>query len=432
MKIPQWYPFPMRRWLLPLLGLSLLPLSACDPGSSPEAEKKIVIAPAPATTNPLYPIPYAPPAVKMGAPKAGAVTATTQNKLLGRGVNLGNSLDAPNEGDWGPMIEPWMFEVAAKAGFDSIRLPVRWSTHALEKAPYTIDKAFFARVDWAIAHALSRNLTLVLDVHHYVELFKFPAENHDRFMALWKQIAEHYANYPAGLYFEILNEPNGAIQAEWNKYVIETMAIIRKSNPGRTVVIGGNEFNKWYKLADVTFPPGDKNIIATFHYYRPFCLTHQQPVTWEVGCRAAKDTANVVNSDVAKTWPVLFPDSKDPKADAKLQQDGIAKDLADAAAWSKETGIPLYMGEFGVRGKPEYGHENLTPPKDSVRGAWAGYLVQQAEKNGISWAYWDLAADFYAWDTTTMAWSEPLIEGLIPGYKPSTSTPAPTGSAATQ
>ena len=55
------------------------------------------------------------------------------NTLLGRGVNLGNALEAPTEGEWGVVLKEEYFSIIKQAGFNSIRLPVRWSGHALLK-----------------------------------------------------------------------------------------------------------------------------------------------------------------------------------------------------------------------------------------------------------------------------------------------------------
>src|SRR5215470_807883 len=72
------------------------------------------------------------------------------NQKLGRGMNLGNALEAPKEGAWGVILQPGYFRAIREAGFDTVRLPVCWSAHALPDAPYTIDAAFAERVDWAI------------------------------------------------------------------------------------------------------------------------------------------------------------------------------------------------------------------------------------------------------------------------------------------
>ncbi len=86
------------------------------------------------------------------AANAGAAEpkdAFDYNRLLGRGMNLGNALEAPNEGEWGLTLKEDYFEAIRRAGFDSVRIPIRWSAHAGAYAPYTIDERFFSRVDWA-------------------------------------------------------------------------------------------------------------------------------------------------------------------------------------------------------------------------------------------------------------------------------------------
>src|SRR6185312_17387907 len=75
---------------------------------------------------------------------------------LRKGINAGNALDAPTEGAWGPKLDEAYFDHIAAAGFDHVRLPVRFSAHAAAAAPFTIDPTFFARVDWAVAEAQKR------------------------------------------------------------------------------------------------------------------------------------------------------------------------------------------------------------------------------------------------------------------------------------
>src|SRR5512138_522995 len=122
-----------------------------------------------------------------------------QARALGRGVNLGNLLDAsPDEGAWtgGQKIQPADFDLARAAGFDSVRLPVRFSAHAAATAPYAIDPAFLARVDEVVRWAMSRELRVVLVVHHYEELHKDPGAHRERFLAIWRQLAAHFKDQP--------------------------------------------------------------------------------------------------------------------------------------------------------------------------------------------------------------------------------------------
>ena len=74
---------------------------------------------------------------------------------FGRGVNLGNALEAPHEGDWGVRLKEEYIERIAQAGFNSVRIPVRWSGQAQGYPPYAIAEGFLNRVDWAIDQRLS-------------------------------------------------------------------------------------------------------------------------------------------------------------------------------------------------------------------------------------------------------------------------------------
>ena len=200
-----------------VLGLLLLVLAACTPATkilptvdaSPTVENP---TPKPTSEKPLLAVTPTPQPLS----EADAFTFQ-QNHKIGRGVNLGNALEAPNEGDWGVVLEEEYFDLIKEAGFNSVRIPVRWSSHAEEKAPYTISPAFFERVDWAVEQALSRGLVVVLNMHHYLELMEDPLEHQERFLALWRQIAEHYKAQPEGLFFEPLNEPNGTLSMSWSK-----------------------------------------------------------------------------------------------------------------------------------------------------------------------------------------------------------------------
>ncbi len=82
------------------------------------------------------------------------------------GINFGNMLESPNEGEWGLMVQEDYFDRVKEAGFDFVRLPVSWSTHADQGWPYTLDQTFLARVDEVINWGLERDLTMIVDFHH--------------------------------------------------------------------------------------------------------------------------------------------------------------------------------------------------------------------------------------------------------------------------
>ena len=50
--------------------------------------------------------------------------AFTAKQSIGRGVNLGDALEAPRDGQWGVVIVKQYFELIKKAGFNSVRIPI--------------------------------------------------------------------------------------------------------------------------------------------------------------------------------------------------------------------------------------------------------------------------------------------------------------------
>ena len=321
------------------------------------------------------------------AAEPNATEAFKMNKLLGRGINLGNALEAPNEGELGVTLKEEYFDIIKQAGFDSVRLPVRWSAHALSEKPYTIDPKFFKRVDWAVNCALSRNLPVTLDVHHYHELCGDPANHKDRFLALWRQIAEHYRDYPDTLVFELLNDPYNKIRAnELNLLLKQSLAVVRESNPNRIVVFGSANYNNIDYLKFLKIPKEDRNIIATFHYYEPYQFTHQG-VSWE------KDS----NDWLGKKWV---------GSDAEKQ--AVVKEFDIAADWAKENSRPINLGEFGV-------HKNAD--MDS-RARWTKFVTDTAVERGFSIHYWEFCADeFGLYDQQTKSFRKPLLEAVVPPKK---------------
>ena len=151
-------------------------------------------------------------------------------RSIGRGINLGNGLEAPRE-HWGYRIDDEHFELIKKAGFDSVRIPIRWSGASGQRAPYTIEPAFFAHVDHILDQAAKNNLTAIINVHHYDELYPDPDTHLPRLKAIWEQIAKHYADRPATVLFELLNEPNAKLDdVRWNAAIAELLPIVREQS----------------------------------------------------------------------------------------------------------------------------------------------------------------------------------------------------------
>lgn len=306
---------------------------------------------------------------------------------LGRGMNLGNALDAPlREGQWGVTIKPDYLPKIKAAGFGHVRLPVRWSAHAWPDPDYAINPKFFARIDQLLDQAEKVGLRVVLNMHHFGDLYADPGAETERFLSLWWQIAERYKDRPDTLLFEPLNEPQANLNAgAWNDLFPKVLGTIRGSNPNRIVVVGPVNYNNLWELKNLQLPADDRRLIATFHYYEPFKFTHQG-AAFEKGAEAWLGT----------TWVGTSPDRRK-----------LADDFGVAVRWAKENGRPLYLGEFGSYEKAEM----------PSRAAWTDAVRAEAERHGMPWAYWEFASGFGCYDPAADQWRTPLIKALVPPGK---------------
>ena len=193
--------------------------------------------------------------VRGGEQQAATSTIDAANKKLGRAINFGNALEAPAEGAWGVTLKAEYFKAIKHAGFDTVRLPVRWSAHAQETSPYAIEPKFAARVDWAVDQALASRLNIIINVHHYDAMDADPDTHLPRLVGIWKQIAERYRERPGSVYFELYNEPHGKfVDAKWNAAIPELLAAIRKSNPARPVIVGPPFWNAIWRSTNCNCP----------------------------------------------------------------------------------------------------------------------------------------------------------------------------------
>lgn len=312
----------------------------------------------------------------------GIVDPFEQNIKLGNGINLGNALEAPNEGDWGFSIKAEYFSAIKNAGFNSVRIPIRWSTHALDSSPFTIDTKFFERIDWVIDQALSNDLAIIINMHHYTEMMEEPLVHKERFLGIWKQIAERYKAKSNDLFFEVLNEPNNLLTANlWNEFLSEAISEIRISNPNRTLLVGTANWGGISGLKDLILP-NDDNIIVSFHYYNPFRFTHQG-AEWVDGS----------DEWLGTKW-----------TNSTSEREAILNDFNIAILWGNENNVPLNVGEFGSYYKADIDSRYL----------WTIFVSQLATVNNISSNYWEFGAGFGIYDINTNQWDEKLLSALIP------------------
>jgi endoglucanase len=292
---------------------------------------------------------------------------------------MANHLEAnPTEGSWGRAINDQDFADIAAVGFETIRLPVRWSNHASNSPPYTIDSVWMERVEEVVNQARAAGLRVILDDHHYDAIFENPDAEKDRFAAIWKQIGERFKDADDMVWFELMNEPHNQITDANLLSILEpALAEVRATNPTRPVVIGGQNYSGINSLA--TLPvPNDDYLIATFHFYDPFNFTHQ-----------------------GATWVDPSPPLGTTYGSAADQQE-LDNAVQKARDFMDQTGLPVFMGEYGA-----YDVIPLDQREDYYRAVTQAF--KDANIDGCVWGYTN---SFSFRDADTGEWYQGLLDAV--------------------
>ncbi len=150
-------------------------------------------------------------------------------KLMGNGINLGNTMEATNnwlgfdnadasayETEWGqPRTTKAMFMAMKDAGFDSVRIPVAW-THTMDwsRGDFEISQNYLERVAQVVNWALECDLYVMINDHWDYQWWGMFSHDEELawkiYEAMWKQVGEYFKDYSYKLIFEGANEEVGA------------------------------------------------------------------------------------------------------------------------------------------------------------------------------------------------------------------------------
>ena len=298
-----------------------------------------------------------------------------------RCVNMGNSLDAPRNEPWGKPINVDHFSMIRAKGFDTVRIPVRWSDYVGAGPDFKIEPDFMNKVSSIVDAAIEQGLNVILNVHHFEDIMDDPRDGTKQLVAMWDQIAPHFASYPDSLWLETLNEPNNKLKGDlMRKAQALSIRSIRKSNPNRIIILGGEDWSGIRTLESNVVPP-DENIVYTYHYYDPFDFTHQKaPWVGKDGPKKTKSWGN--ESDYAE----------------------LEKSIKIAQQFEKDVKRPVFVGEFGA-------YEVID---NNERVQYARDVRRAFEDAQIPWCLWSFSNTFALFDAEKNKWDEEMLAALIP------------------
>ena len=260
-------------------------------------------------------------AVDNGVMREG-LTALEATRLMGNGINLGNTLEACDnnvgiktnaplsyETHWGqPKTTQAMIDGMKAAGFDTIRIPVAWMTNAthLYEGDYTIDADYMDRMEEVVRYARKAGMYVIINDHWdggwYGMFGSESAETRalamEAYKGMWQQIAERFRDYSDYLIFESANEELGgrfdensplycsdsvvtyltdderyALTNEINQTFVDVVRATGGNNATRFLLIAGYSTDINQTCDDRFQMPKDtvdSKLMVSVHYYDPW------------------------------------------------------------------------------------------------------------------------------------------------------------------
>lgn len=257
------------------------------------------------------------------------IIGTDGERLEIRGMALGNSV-------WSSPVKPNLkhhtektYKELSEMGFNCVRFYLNYEMFESDITPYSYKKAGFDWIDKNIKWAKKYNMGIILNMHCPQGGYQSQGNgmalwtdksNQKRLAALWKKIAQRYANEPTIWGYGLVNEPFAAMletkEATLEQYETLVKAItkeIRKVSPYQMIFVerlGGAKDTKsgateWYELSsESSFPLiNDSNVVYEFHCYEPFQFTHQN-AEWAgtAGVTMTYPSNEIISADYENDW----------------------------------------------------------------------------------------------------------------------------------
>lgn len=286
--------------------------------------------------------------------ESNGMTAIDIAKNFKAGFNIGNTLEAPDgETSWGqPMINQNYINGLKAAGFNFVRIPCAWDSHAKDGV---IDPVWLDRVDEVVDWVISAGMYAIVNAHWdngWLEE-NINWKNEEKVNALqkayWTQIAEKLNAYDEHLMFAATNEPNAISDSDsevdkvdkiniligYQKTMIDAVRSTGGVNTVRTIIVQGPSTNidqtmQYYSLPEDS---AEGRLMAEVHYYDPYQFTLMEKdeswgkVQWFWG------EGNLVAGS---------------SRNASSGEADMQKQFAKVKAQFVDNGIPVVLGEYGA------------------------------------------------------------------------------------
>jgi endoglucanase len=321
---------------------------------------------------------------------------------MGAGWNLGNTLEAnnngvPSETAWGnPAVTQAFIDRVRAAGFTTIRIPVSYLGHIGPGPDYTVNAAWLNRIQQVVDYAYNRGMYVLINMHgdgyksvSGAWLICDAASQtaiREKYQKVWQQVATRFQSYNEHLVLESMNEnfdgqygnPTQPCYSNINAYnqiFVDTVRRTGGNNASRWLLVPGWNTNIDYTVGNygfviptdqyrsATIPAGEQRLMISVHYYDPWDFTGTEDGTITQWGAAATNPAK------KSVWG---------------QEDFLDGQLKKMYDTFVTRGYPVFVGEYGAIDKTTHDSAN-----NRYRADFARALVATAKKYGAATAYWD-------------------------------------------
>ena len=351
------------------------------------------------------------------------------------GWNLGNTLEPPTgEGTWGPAATQTLINAVAASGFNTVRIPCAWNSHA-NQSTYAIDSTYMARVKQVVDWCVAKNLYVIINCHWdngWLEsnvTGTVDATINAKMQSYWTQIANTFKTYDSKLIFAGANEPAVTTAAQ-----MTTLTTYYQTFINAVRATGGNNSTRWLAIqgpnTDIdatdtlmnTLPTDSASgrLIVEVHYYSPYQFTLMTAdADWgKMFYFWGQAYHHATRTDRNPTWgEEAYVTTEFEKMRVKF----VAK------------GIPVIIGEFQAMKRAVA--SDLTGTDYNLHVASRTFfhktIVDTANSKGLKPIYWDIAGQMFDWTTgaITDADNKKVLTGGAALPPPSSSSSSSSSSS---
>jgi endoglucanase len=280
------------------------------------------------------------------------------------------------------------FQQIKSLGCDVIRLPI--NLHAMTSGfpDYRLEPLFLEFLDQAVDYAESLGLYLILDNHTFDPAKATNPNIGPILETVWTQMATHYKDRSELIIYEVLNEPHGISDQQWNTIQMGVVDAIRAVDQDHYIIIGPAGWNSFHNLEDMPVYPQDK-LIYTFHFYDPFVFTHQGATWTDPSMGPLSEVPFPYQAAEMPPFPSSLVGSWIESAFNDYHNTGTIANMRSmmdiAVSFRDQRNVPLYCGEFGAY---------IPNSNNDHRVFYYQQVREYLDDKNIAWTMWDYHGGF--------------------------------------